>query len=213
MLRLGLPHINVLTKIDLLPSYGTLPFSLNFYTEMTNLKPLVTYIDNPLASIEDIEKEEASKGYHVDEDDGDYDDYEDDYNDDGDGMGGRGLTPKRGQIRSKLAKMAFELCDILEDFGLIGFLPCNIHDATTVGRVLIDIDKANGYTFAASEALAARQRDQSKGKGNNASDDSGSGSGGSSRAELQHLFNLASKDMESTYDRSLDIIEKYQGLN
>ena len=40
MLRLSLPHVNVLTKIDLLPSYGPLPFTMNFYTELTNLKPL-----------------------------------------------------------------------------------------------------------------------------------------------------------------------------
>lgn len=41
MLRLGLPHINVLSKIDLLPQYGNLPFSLDFYTEMLDLTPLL----------------------------------------------------------------------------------------------------------------------------------------------------------------------------
>ena len=43
MLRLGLPHINVLTKIDLLSSYGPLPFQLDFYTEMVDLMPLTRY--------------------------------------------------------------------------------------------------------------------------------------------------------------------------
>ena len=35
MLRLHLPHINVLTKIDLLPRYGNLPFNMDFFTGET----------------------------------------------------------------------------------------------------------------------------------------------------------------------------------
>ena len=34
MLRIALPHVNVLSKIDLLPLYGQLPFNLDFYTEV-----------------------------------------------------------------------------------------------------------------------------------------------------------------------------------
>jgi len=62
MLRLALPHVNVLTKvsypsyhhnchrryvmlplfqIDLLQYYGQLPFNLDFFTEMTDLTPLL----------------------------------------------------------------------------------------------------------------------------------------------------------------------------
>lgn len=41
MLRLGLPHINVLSKVDLLCMYGPLPFNLDFFTEMMDLMPLV----------------------------------------------------------------------------------------------------------------------------------------------------------------------------
>jgi hypothetical protein len=32
MLHLGLPHVNVLSKVDLIESYGQLPFALDFYT-------------------------------------------------------------------------------------------------------------------------------------------------------------------------------------
>lgn len=32
MMRLALPHISVLTKIDLLPRYGQLPYNLDFFT-------------------------------------------------------------------------------------------------------------------------------------------------------------------------------------
>lgn len=40
MLHLGLPHVNVLSKVDLLPTYGPLAFSLDFYAghgDMTRL--------------------------------------------------------------------------------------------------------------------------------------------------------------------------------
>ena len=37
MLQLELPHINVLSKIDLIASYGDLPFNLDFYTEVQDL--------------------------------------------------------------------------------------------------------------------------------------------------------------------------------
>lgn len=34
MLHLELPHVNLLSKVDLLPSYGDLAFNLDFYTEV-----------------------------------------------------------------------------------------------------------------------------------------------------------------------------------
>ncbi|PPQ81041.1 hypothetical protein CVT24_007503, partial [Panaeolus cyanescens] len=44
MLQLELPHINVLSKIDILASYGDLDFNLDFYTEVQDL----TYLQNLL---------------------------------------------------------------------------------------------------------------------------------------------------------------------
>ncbi|KAF9047467.1 hypothetical protein BJ165DRAFT_1581858 [Panaeolus papilionaceus] len=46
MLQLELPHINVLSKIDLLAQYGDLDFNLDFYTEVQDL----TYLQNLLTS-------------------------------------------------------------------------------------------------------------------------------------------------------------------
>eukprot|EP00271_Cylindrocystis_brebissonii_P020104 TRINITY_DN6510_c0_g1_i2.p1 TRINITY_DN6510_c0_g1~~TRINITY_DN6510_c0_g1_i2.p1 ORF type:complete len:158 (+),score=33.63 TRINITY_DN6510_c0_g1_i2:165-638(+) len=40
MLHLELPHINVLSKIDLVESYGTLAFNLEYYTEVQDLSYL-----------------------------------------------------------------------------------------------------------------------------------------------------------------------------
>jgi hypothetical protein len=40
MLQLELPHINVLSKIDLITTYGDLPFNLDYYTEVQDLEYL-----------------------------------------------------------------------------------------------------------------------------------------------------------------------------
>ncbi|KAH8894094.1 hypothetical protein GQ53DRAFT_780210 [Thozetella sp. PMI_491] len=45
MLQLDLPHVNVLTKIDKISSYDTLPFNLDFYTEVQDLSRLVPVLE------------------------------------------------------------------------------------------------------------------------------------------------------------------------
>ncbi|KAI0826286.1 cytoplasmic protein [Irpex lacteus] len=46
MLHLELPHINVLSKVDLIAQYGDLDFNLDFYTEVQDL----SYLENALSS-------------------------------------------------------------------------------------------------------------------------------------------------------------------
>ncbi|KAI0316844.1 cytoplasmic protein [Amylostereum chailletii] len=46
MLHLELPHINVLSKVDLITQYGELDFNLDFYTEVQDL----SYLENTLSS-------------------------------------------------------------------------------------------------------------------------------------------------------------------
>ncbi|KAF8156586.1 hypothetical protein B0H34DRAFT_627525, partial [Crassisporium funariophilum] len=46
MLQLELPHINVLSKIDLISQYGDLDFNLDFYTEVQDL----SYLENSLSA-------------------------------------------------------------------------------------------------------------------------------------------------------------------
>ena len=41
---MNLPHINVLTKIDKLASYGPLPFNLEYYTEVQDLSYLLPHL-------------------------------------------------------------------------------------------------------------------------------------------------------------------------
>ncbi|KAI0031535.1 hypothetical protein K488DRAFT_78990 [Vararia minispora EC-137] len=46
MLHLELPHINVLSKVDLITQYGDLDFNLDFYTEVQDL----SYLENALSA-------------------------------------------------------------------------------------------------------------------------------------------------------------------
>lgn len=51
MLQLDLPHINVLSKIDLLSNYGELPFRLDYYTQAEQLDCLQPYIERESSSV------------------------------------------------------------------------------------------------------------------------------------------------------------------
>lgn len=44
MLQMGLPHVNVISKIDMLQSYGKLPFRLDYYTEVQDLSYLEPHL-------------------------------------------------------------------------------------------------------------------------------------------------------------------------
>jgi hypothetical protein len=44
MLQMDLPHLNVLTKMDKLSTYGPLPFNLDFYTEVQDLSYLLPHM-------------------------------------------------------------------------------------------------------------------------------------------------------------------------
>ena len=44
MLQMDLPHLNVLTKIDKIASYGPLPFKLGFYTEVHDLSYILPHL-------------------------------------------------------------------------------------------------------------------------------------------------------------------------
>lgn len=45
MLQLDLPHLNVLTKIDNLSNYTSLPFNLDYYTEVQDLSYLLPHLE------------------------------------------------------------------------------------------------------------------------------------------------------------------------
>ena len=50
MLNLEMPHVNILSKIDLVESFGRLRFNLDFYTEVLDLSYLLDALDDDPAS-------------------------------------------------------------------------------------------------------------------------------------------------------------------
>uniref|UniRef100_A0A7S2PRX1 GPN-loop GTPase 2 n=1 Tax=Leptocylindrus danicus TaxID=163516 RepID=A0A7S2PRX1_9STRA len=97
---------------------------------------------------------------------------------------------RNGKFHRKHRKLHSELCDIIEDFSLVSFLPLNIQDAESVGRVVARIDKANGYVFGLNEL-----KNQEKQSNNNVS----------------HLFQCAAQadDGEWMFEQALSVQERY----
>ncbi|RKO90802.1 hypothetical protein BDK51DRAFT_35791 [Blyttiomyces helicus] len=102
MIQLELPHINVLSKIDLMESYGKLAFNLDFYTEVQDL----SYLLEQLSS-----------------------------------------TPRT----SRFASLNRALCELIEEFSLVGFRTLCIEDRRSVLALARAVDKANGYVFGGLE--------------------------------------------------------------
>ncbi|KAI3726363.1 hypothetical protein L1987_66160 [Smallanthus sonchifolius] len=105
MLHMELPHVNVLSKIDLIESYGKLAFNLDFYTDVEDLSYLQRHLDQDPRS-------------------------------------------------SKYRKLTKELCEVVEDFGLVNFTTLAIQDKESVSNLVRLIDKTNGYIFQDIDASA-----------------------------------------------------------
>ncbi|XP_063900101.1 GPN-loop GTPase 2-like [Zophobas morio] len=102
MLQVELPHVNVLSKIDLIEKYDELDFNLDYYTEVMDLKYLLSCLSNDF-------------------------------------------------FFSRFESLNTKICEIIENFGLVNFIPLMIEDKETMLCVLRSVDKANGYVFGALE--------------------------------------------------------------
>jgi GTPase SAR1 family protein len=140
MLRLELPTVNVLSKIDLLANYGPLPLSLDFFTECHELERLLPFLRG---------------GSNLDEEEGNVDDGEFDYTEDPDYQKARRVTRQSPFFR-KHEKLHQVLAEVVDDFGLMSFVPLDISSAESVGRVLARVDKCNGYVFKSEQANPTR---------------------------------------------------------
>ncbi|KAF7797362.1 hypothetical protein EIP86_008557 [Pleurotus ostreatoroseus] len=96
MLHLELPHVNVLSKVDLIQQYGDLDFNLEFYTEVQDL----SYLENALSS----------------------------------------ASPR-------FAALNMAICQLVEDFGLVGFETLMVEDKESMLHLMRAVDKATGCIF------------------------------------------------------------------
>ncbi len=130
MIKLELPTVNVLSKIDLLANYGPLPFALDYFTDCQDLDRLVPYLQQQ----GELDEDEYNN----------FDEYN--YADDPDYQRARKMKSSSPFFR-KHKRLHSLMAEIVEEFGLISFLPLDISSAESVGRVLAKIDKCNGYIF------------------------------------------------------------------
>lgn len=137
MIRLELPMVSVLSKVDLLSQFGELPFALDFFTDCHDLKRLVPFLDS---EFEQPKREEETFNNLEDEFD---------FADDLDYQKARRKT-RQSRFYKKRAKLHEALAEVVEDYGLLGFIPLDITNAESVGRVLARVDKCNGYVFTES---------------------------------------------------------------
>jgi GTPase SAR1 family protein len=158
MINLELPHINVLSKIDLIERYGTLAFDIDYYTDVQDLsylldnlrnlqrnQRLVNYnfyksvTDEVEQELEKEQKEKRTTSDTLDEDEG----YNEEEEEDSSSYGYR--------MDDKFAKLNEALIDVIQDFSLVSFVTLNIEDKESVHGVLKWVDKANGYVFGSCE--------------------------------------------------------------
>ena len=114
MLHLETPHVNVLSKVDLMDKYGDLDFNLEYYADVQDLQYLADRILG--------ENEEEGGATNA-------------------------KAPLAGTrlLRKKYGKLTRELCELVEDFGLVNFATLSIEDEQSVANVVALTDKCVGY--------------------------------------------------------------------
>eukprot|EP00624_Nannochloropsis_granulata_P006205 evm.model.NODE_45209_length_5920_cov_30.106588.1 len=140
MVRLELPHVNVLSKIDLIESYGRLAFDLNFYTDVMEVRNLLPYLE---ARPMDPRKKDKEEDEMEEEEEGKEEEEEEE---EGRRRGGQGRMFAR-----RYHKLNEAMCELIEDYSLVAFHPLNIEDGKCIARVLAVVDKCNGYLLGAEE--------------------------------------------------------------
>ena len=100
MLHLEMPHVNILSKVDMLEQYGGLgEHGLDFFTEAQDLRFLA------------------------------------------EGGGGE----ESSAFDRRFQKLTLGLCDVVEDFGLVNFIPLDVESKERMLSAMALIDKAVGY--------------------------------------------------------------------
>ncbi len=164
-----------------------LPFNLEFFTQCHDLHRLIDYLDsNPMEYMtNDNNNYHSSGGLGADP--------FLDYMEDPEYQKAQART-RSSNFSRKYRKLHKELCEVVEDFSLLSFLPLAIQDAESVGRVVARVDKCNGYVFLQENQLGAER------------------GGAGDRNNMQNMFSSAIvADSEWGTGVLADVQEKYLG--
>lgn len=166
MTMLELPHVNILSKIDLIRALGKLDFNLDYYLRSAELEqlPRLMRVKEGLGSGSDSAEEERGAGT----DDDDADDGERPQNAAGRAPHAINTGPQhdssapgtpsnarpsdgKGQIRDaqrKWRKLEQAIAGLITSYDLVHFIPLSIKDKDTVAHACRFIDKSNGYLYS-----------------------------------------------------------------
>lgn len=128
MLHLELPHLNVLSKVDLLGplSGGALPMPLESYTDPDpdEWRAILAGQEGSAGSGEDDDDEEMSEA-------------------------GPSKPPPRGNLRrrNRYDALNARLVDVIDDFSLVGFETLAVEDKESMYRLVRTVDKVGGWVF------------------------------------------------------------------
>ena len=146
---------------------------MEFFTDCNDLDRLVPYLQSQ-GNYNNNNEDEISSDLHYDEDN---------YADDPEYQLARKIKFSSPFFR-KHERLHKLMAEVVEDFGLISFLPLDISSAESVGRVLSKIDKSNGYIFT--------QHSTSK----------------SPTTKAEDIFQVAMQSDSSNYETIADIQER-----
>jgi GTPase SAR1 family protein len=149
LIRLELPMISVLSKVDLLSTMvgddtNALPLSLDFFTDCPDMTKLLPLLETG-QSIGDSYT--AINDYH-----------ESTYADDPDYQRARAKV-RRSAFYHRYYKMHQALAEVVDDYALLSFVPCDIQKAESVGRVLARIDQSICFVAASSSGNSLTQEE------------------------------------------------------
>ena len=203
MLRLELLAVNVLSKIDMISQYGELPYNLEYFTECHELERLVPFLDGVGGIAGGGSSGHGGRNGNEDNDDFDVPSWYDD--------------PEYARARSKTRRSRFFrkrkrmhelLSEVVDDYGLLHYVPLDITDAASVGRVVAQVDRANGYVFVSSSSSS------SSGGGNGGDNGSGNASSSDQQDEVTNMFQCAiqAEGVGWGYEQLADVQEKFMGM-
>jgi len=185
MLRLELPAVNVLSKIDLLSGYGegSVPFNLDYFVECQDLDRLLPFLEGMGVNSSGAgNDDEAERRIMEDEE-----------------YRRARLKTKSTRFYKRYHKLHREMCEVIDDYSLLGYMPLDINDAVSVGRLVARIDKCNGYVFTGRNRSAGERED-------------GENGGGAKANNVQDMFKCAMQlDSDWGYEQIADVQERYMG--
>eukprot|EP00979_Chaetoceros_neogracilis_P018352 scaffold10575_cov275-Chaetoceros_neogracile.AAC.6 len=187
MLRLELPAVNVLSKIDLLSGYGdgSIPFNLDYFVECQDLERLLPYLEG--------------NGVGTDMENGNMEDETERMIMEDEEYRKARFNTRNTRFYKRYHKLHRELCEVIDDYSLLSYIPLDINDAASVGRLVARIDKCNGYVFTGRSRQTGSTSSDAKSKDTN-------------KNNIEDMFQCAMQaDSEWGYEQIADVQERFMG--